>query len=141
MLPQAPSFPLPPRAPCLLLMASMYDTEHLSLPPFLPPPSLPLSLPPSLLLPSPLLLPPSSRYIHTHIVLYLHACTLHTHHTFRVQEAHELMMKIPQETNNVICMSLIRGINRAFIISHGSLWRQVRASTRGRVKYVLNGSV
>ena len=41
------------------------------------------------------------------------------------QEALELMKKIPKEANNIICMSLIKGVSRASIISHGTLWIQV----------------
>lgn len=36
------------------------------------------------------------------------------------------MLQIPRETNNIICLSVLRGINRGQIVSHGSLWRQVR---------------
>ena len=42
------------------------------------------------------------------------------------QQALELMKKIPKEANDIICMSLIKGVSRANIISHGTLWIQVR---------------
>ena len=35
------------------------------------------------------------------------------------------MKKIPKEANDIICMSLIKGVSRASIISHGTLWVQV----------------
>ncbi len=35
------------------------------------------------------------------------------------------MQKIPKETNSIITLSLLRGIPRANVISHGTLWRQV----------------
>ena len=35
------------------------------------------------------------------------------------------MKHIPKETNNIICMSLIRGVHRSKLIGHGSLWLQV----------------
>ena len=43
------------------------------------------------------------------------------------QRALELMKKIPKEANDIICMSLIKGVSRASIISHGTLWIQVYA--------------
>ena len=46
-------------------------------------------------------------------------------HTHTNQRALELMKRIPKETNNIICMSLLRGISRASILGHGTLWIQV----------------
>ena len=34
------------------------------------------------------------------------------------------MKEIPKETNDLIVLSLIRGMSRANIVSHGSLWQQ-----------------
>lgn len=39
------------------------------------------------------------------------------------------MKHIPRETNNIICMSLIRGIHRSKLVGHGSLWLQVSDHT------------
>ena len=39
------------------------------------------------------------------------------------------MQLIPKETNNIICLSLLRGIPRASLLGHGSLWRQVSSCT------------
>ncbi|XP_064404657.1 kalirin-like [Halichondria panicea] len=44
--------------------------------------------------------------------------------TTKIEEALELMQKIPKETNSIITLSLLRGIPRANVISHGTLWRQ-----------------
>ena len=35
------------------------------------------------------------------------------------------MKHIPRETNNIICMSMIRGVHRSKLVGHGSLWLQV----------------
>lgn len=49
------------------------------------------------------------------------------------QEALELMKHIPRETNNIICMSLIRGIHRSRLVGHGSLWLQVSSDSPNAV--------
>lgn len=36
------------------------------------------------------------------------------------------MKSIPRETNNIICMSMIRGVPPSKLVGHGSLWLQVR---------------
>ena len=46
-----------------------------------------------------------------------------------MQAALELMKHIPRETNNIICMSLIRGVHRFTLLGHGSLWLQVKSET------------
>lgn len=44
------------------------------------------------------------------------------------------MKHIPRETNNIICMSLIRGVHRSRLVGHGSLWLQVSSdSPNGRM--------
>jgi hypothetical protein len=41
-----------------------------------------------------------------------------------IEAALELMKHIPRETNNIICMSLVRGVHRSQLVGHGSLWLQ-----------------
>lgn len=45
------------------------------------------------------------------------------------QAALELMKHIPRETNNIICMSLVRGVHQSQLVGHGSLWLQVNCPT------------
>jgi hypothetical protein len=44
--------------------------------------------------------------------------------TSAIEEALQLMKHIPRETNNIMCMSLIRGVHRSKIVGHGSLCLQ-----------------
>lgn len=44
--------------------------------------------------------------------------------TTSIEEALELMKRIPKKTNDIICVNLLRGIPRSSLITHGSLWRQ-----------------
>lgn len=40
------------------------------------------------------------------------------------QEALRLMTTIPKEANNIICLSMLVGVSRSQLLSHGSLWAQ-----------------
>eukprot|EP00731_Ephydatia_muelleri_P031354 Em0022g868a len=44
--------------------------------------------------------------------------------TARIEEALRLMTTIPKEANNIICLSMLVGMSRSQLLSHGTLWTQ-----------------